>query len=196
MDALQARMIVGNRTIFAIESKVTKAYERLSFRGLGFFVIYVNSRCYGVPETDASLLACSFDEVEKRLQRRGEHAAAVLDQVEASDIASAFLETFYGAAPRTTSWGIPPKGFAEMIRGSHVQWAPDGDEAFDDGSYVLQFDVADRVRIIAFKSLPGSGYDPSTLNEALVEAKMFYVTLESWRDRFLAEWAALPKTAE
>ena len=36
-----------------------------------------------------------------------------------------------------------------------MQWAlvsaPDGDEAFDDGSYVLQFDVGDRVRLIAFK---------------------------------------------
>ena len=45
-------------------------------------------------------------------------------------------------------------------------WAPDGDEPFDDASYVLQFDVKDRVRLIAFKSSEGYLHDPATLSDA------------------------------
>jgi hypothetical protein len=42
-------------------------------------------------------------------------------------------------------------GLRDMIYSRHILWAPDGDAAFDDGSYILQFDVDERVRLIAFK---------------------------------------------
>jgi hypothetical protein len=58
-------MIVGDPSVFAIESEITRAYERLSFRALGYFVIYVCGRSYGVRAPDATMLACSFDAVEK-----------------------------------------------------------------------------------------------------------------------------------
>jgi immunity protein 42 of polymorphic toxin system len=37
-------MIVGNPSIFAIESQITKAYESLSMRALGFFVVHIGGR--------------------------------------------------------------------------------------------------------------------------------------------------------
>ena len=36
-------MIVGDPSIFAIESGITKAYERPSFLALGFFVLHVGA---------------------------------------------------------------------------------------------------------------------------------------------------------
>ena len=44
-----------------------------------------------------------------------------------------------------------------------IVWAPDGDEAFDDGSYVLQVESGDQVRLIAFVGTPDFLYDPSSL---------------------------------
>ncbi len=42
-----------------------------------------------------------------------------------------------------------------MVWDSKLMWAPDGDEAFDDGSYVLQIDSGSLVRLIGFKGTSG-----------------------------------------
>jgi hypothetical protein len=88
--------------------------------------------------------------------------------------------------------------FVYLLRRSskHIQWAPDGDEAFDDGSYVLQFDVGGEVRLIAFKRGPDGRHDSSTLNDLWIASDEFYAVLRRWRDSFTEEWAALPKVAE
>jgi hypothetical protein len=74
------------------------------------------------------------------------------------------------------------------------QWAPDGDKAFDDGSCVLQFDVKDRVRLIAFKSDDDYSYDPNTLSDVWLAAEEFYGILRQWRDTFESEWICTPKS--
>ena len=73
-----------------------------------------------------------------------------------------------------------------------AQWAPDGDEAFDDGSYVLQFDVDERVRLLAFKR-PDAFVDAGSVREVWLAADTYYGTLREWRDKFIAEWKTLPK---
>ena len=83
-----------------------------------------------------------------------------------------------------------------MISSKRIIWAPDGDEAFDDGSYVLQFDVGDRVRLIAFKSCPGHFYDRATLSDVSLAADDFYCVLQKWHDAFEAEWASMPKVSD
>ena len=83
------------------------------------------------------------------------------------------------------------------IASHRITWAPDGDEAFDDGSYVLQFDVGDKVRLVAFKSGDlGHQYDPETLNDRWLEADQFYSILQQWRDAFEAEWRGMPRVPE
>jgi len=87
-------MIVGNPVLFAIESDVTQAYEKLSLRALGFFVIHVLGRRFGVKSPDATMLANSFDEVGKRIAERGRHNApfAVAD---AGELANAVRRALY-----------------------------------------------------------------------------------------------------
>jgi hypothetical protein len=51
--------------------------------------------------------------------------------------------------------------FTKTLHSNSLVWAPDGDEAFDDSSNVLQFDIADPVRLIAFKR-PDSLVDNSS----------------------------------
>ena len=54
-------MLIGDTQEFAIKSFIFKAYARLSFRALGFFVIHVGGRRYGVYESNATMLANSLD---------------------------------------------------------------------------------------------------------------------------------------
>src|SRR5258706_8969416 len=180
------RVTVGDPSSFAIASAITKAYERLGFRALGFFVIYIGGRRYGVQESDATLLACSFDEVRDRIARRGTHSAPFATEPDAGRIADAYRDAIYAPDQDHESFfGIPQREFRDLIYSNHLGWVPDGDEAFDDGSHVLHFDVEDRVRLIAFKSIEG-GYhhDPRTLADRWIDAAEFYRILEEWRDSF------------
>jgi hypothetical protein len=165
-------MIVGNPSIFAIESQITKAYESLSMRALGFFVVHIGGRSYGVREPDATMLACSFDEVKDRLTCRGKYTAPFATELDAGKIADAFRNAIFADDPDKTSFGIPLAEFRSLFytTSNDRMWAPDGDGAFDDGSYVLQFDVKDRVRLIAFKSGDNYRHDPATLSDVWIPA--------------------------
>lgn len=191
-------MIVGDPSSFAIESGITQAFQRLSFRALGFFVIYVIGRRYGVQSPDATMLACSFDEVKDRIARRNKHIAPFATEPGAADIADAFRCAIYAPNQEAKSFfGFPQPAFCDLIYSHHLLWAPDGDEAFDDGSYVIQFDVADRVRLIAFRSRKDSyAHDPSTLTDAWLGADDFYGILEQWRAAFEVEWETRQKVPE
>jgi hypothetical protein len=192
-----AQMMIGNPTIFAIESEITRAYERLGFRALGFFVLHVGGRRYGVYKPDATMLANSFDEVQERIAFCYKHTAPFAMEPDAGAIADAFRNAIYADEQQESFFGMPLAEFSKFFyMPSNVMWAPDGDEAFDDGSYVLQFDVESRVRLIAFKSDEGYSHDPNTLSDIWLPADGFYNILREWRDAFEAEWVSAPKSAE
>lgn len=113
---------------------------------------------------------------------------------EAGVIADAFRAAVYGE-----EYGKPYPGFAldqaaQIFISSRICWAPDGEETFDDGSYVLQFDSGSRVRLIAFTLREDGKYDPPTLTDIWLESDHFYGVLQDWRSRFLGDWELLPKT--
>lgn len=85
-------MIVGDHRIFAIESGITEVVESVSQLALGYFVIHVGGRTFGVRQPDASMLGCSFNEVEHRLRRRGMHVPPILLHVPATEVATAYLD--------------------------------------------------------------------------------------------------------
>jgi hypothetical protein len=84
-------------------------------------------------------------------------------------------------------------GFITSLYSNGLVWAPDGDEGFDDGGCVLQFDVGDKVRLIAFGRATNSILEPESLREVWIPAENFYAILQNWHDRFLEEWASFPK---
>jgi hypothetical protein len=83
-------------------------------------------------------------------------------------------------------FGMSQAQFTKTLHSNSLVWAPDGDEAFDDSSYVLQFDVGDRVRLIAFRR-PDSRVDPASVREVWISSDIFYNALRHWRDTFIAE---------
>lgn len=188
-------MITGDTFNFAIESGITQAYARPSLYALGFFVIHIGGYRYGVCSPDATMLACSFREVEERIVRRGRHSVHFATEPAADKIAKAIYRATY--APNQESerfFGIPQPEFNSLVYANHLMWAPDGDEAFDDGSYVLHFDVKDRVRLIGFKCGEDYHHDARSLSDMWLEADEFYQVLQNWHDAFEAEWLAAPKS--
>ncbi len=187
-----AVIIVGNPAVFAIESSITEAYERLSQRALGYFVIHVSGKSYGIRSPEATLLACSFDAVRERISRRGMHSVSFGVEPDATRIVDAYLAvTYHDGRQDETFFGMPANAIEEAILSKEIVWAPDGDAAFDDGSHILQFDALDRVRLIAFKNEGSAENIMGTLAEVWVGADEFYGILDDWQRRFEAERVAV-----
>lgn len=186
-------MIVGNPKTFAIESVITEAYEHPGLMALGYFVIHICGRSFGLKELDASMLACSFDEVARRIANRGSHRPPFPLDSDAGKIANSFIRAGYEPTHDDSEqfFGIVAPRFRKATR--RLEWAPDGDAAFDDGSYVLHLEDTERVRLIAYSSIPDYVYDPETLRDVWLSSDDFYAVLHSWHDRFEAEWKAARK---
>jgi hypothetical protein len=115
------------------------------------------------------------------------------------EIANSFRNAIYSENQRESVFGIPYKEFSSSFTKdqNNCQWAPDGDQAFDGGSYVLQFDVDEGVRLIAFKSDGNDGNcnsGPRSVSNVWLAAEEFYLILEKWRDTFETEWMSSPKS--
>ena len=140
---------------------------------------------------EATLLACSFEEVRERLTRRGRHRASIGVDTEALAVASAFRTAQYcDEAAERLHFRQTAEQFCTSLFESHIVWAPDGDAAFDDGSHVLHFDYGDRVRLIAFRNELDQLQFEASVVETLIDAASFYAILEEWQAKFEAEWRA------
>ena len=188
-------MMIGNPLKLAIESEITQASERPSQMALGFFVIGVMGRSYGVRAPNATTLGPSFNEVGRRIAGRGSHNLPLVMEADAASVASAFRRVAYGELDANEQFfGMAAGQFRDAIYSNHLVWAPDGDEAFDDGSYVLQVECQDQVRLIAFMGTPDFLYDPRSLRDLRLSGDEFYTVLQGWHDGFNNEWkSALSK---
>ncbi len=151
-------------------------------------MVHLSGQAYGLRAPDASLLGCSFDEVKERQARRGVHRIPYLSDIGAPLIVEAFLDAIYRSSERTDYFGLSCSTFSDDIHANNVQWAPDGDEAFDDGSYVLQFDVEDRVRLVAFRHVDCSEDAARSISEVWIASELFYGVLSNWSELFEREW--------
>lgn len=190
-------MIIGDPKIFALESQLSEVYPELSSRALGYFLIHVDGQSYGVRDPEATLLACSFDAVGERLSNAGMHHAAFAE-APAPQIITTFLAAMYPSQEELSDNGNVEayQRFAAIIHKNKIQWTPDGDEAFDDGSFVLQFDIGSSVRIVAFTRGHDGHVRASTIKDTTLNANEFYGVLMRWREAFETEWSARLKIRE
>ena len=184
----------GNPEIFAIESHISAAYASLGMRALGYFALHVGGKSYGVREHNASLLACSVDEVERRAANRGKHTAFFSQHASAGDLADAVYGAVYGSSSiEYPTFGRKKSELSEVIRSSRLIWAPDGDQAFDDGSFVLHFDRGAEVRLIGFRVGENARHEPNSLSDVRLSNGEFYRLLKQWRSDFETAWREAPK---
>jgi hypothetical protein len=189
-------MIVGDPSVFAIESSITQPYEALGQRALGFFIIYVGGKGYGVRSPEATLLACSLDAVRRRIARRGTHDAPFGSEPSATKVVDAVRAVMYDEGRQgETFFGMSADELRDVLASHEIVWAPDGDAAFDDGGHVLQFDQGDKVRLIAFKNAENKDDVVRTMAEVCVNADEFYGLLDIWQNRFEAEWVDALRSA-
>ncbi|WP_455296758.1 Imm42 family immunity protein [Brucella pituitosa] len=182
-------MIVGNRKKFAIESNIKLAYAKKSLLALGFFVVYVNGKRYGVRKDDATMLANSYDSIIERIKKRGSHVVESLNNESAQKIAEAYRDAFYEDDSSKKYFGWDGNSFQDVLIEKGIVLAPDGDAAFDDGGHVLHFDEPNsKTRLIAFFNEENRSDLMSSVQEIYLEESVFYEILEQWAHLFISEW--------
>ena len=182
-------MIKGNPEKFAIESIIDKVFPQRSLMALGSFVLHIAGKVYGVRSHNATMLACSFDGIKKRINQRGKHEAFFANK-NAIKIVKQYVSTYYDDIKEIDAhqFTFNTERFQSTLESGELVLAPDGDAAFDDGSHVLHFDIGEHVRIIAFKNKGDEGARLQSISEVTLDAASFYATLENWAQSFSTEW--------
>jgi hypothetical protein len=177
-------VIVGEKSEFAIESELNVPLANIGQRGLGFFVIYIKGRMFGVREEDATMLACSFEAVARRVANAGSQTLDyVHEKTPLQRVVDSVQRSLYDVESiGDTFFDVSSDKFRADVYKSGVLWAPDGDEAFDDGGHVLQFDFLGSVRLIGFVS--GDKSDRAT--GVFLPSLKYYSLLRTWLSEFEA----------
>ncbi len=181
-------MLIGDPSVFAIESGVSRHLVSRSQMAVGYFLIHVGGIEFGVREQEASLLACSYDSVCERIQNRCNHRLKLKRAYQTLELVQAYQSAIYGVGPECETYlGLDVESFRDQFARSKVGWAPDGDEAFDDGSHIMQFDTEDDVCLIGFKN---DHYieNIQEIVEISMDGDAYYGVLETWSELFLSEW--------
>lgn len=181
---------IGDVNCFAIESHITKAYHRPGAFALGYFNIYLRGKRFGKTALDSTLLGCSHDEVKRRLSHRGMHRFSFSNE-DKCDLVTTYLNSRYWGKCELDVRVINARAFDEEITSNELVWAPDGDQAFDDGSHVLQFDLDSRVRLLGFKNEPPSIFDCRSIVDIIIDSDIFYDILYMWAQAVEVERNAL-----
>ena len=172
--------------IFSLETEIpniSNIVVNSSWVANGKLLVGVNDLIFGVDEDEASGLACSYDEICKRVMRKGFFVNELVLKYSAIRIVLARQIVEFGLELESYT---DPDAFliCELLYSNDNNWIPDGDAAFDDGSVIIHFDRGDQVYLIAFKASSELADIQSTLTELTIPATQFYSTLEAWRDKF------------
>jgi hypothetical protein len=186
------------RNNFSIESFISSAYSNKSTLAIGYFLIHIKGITYGIKEFDATALANSYDEVLRRLSMRGKHIAPhdliILPSLELAQIAENALYGDVYDNQELWVFSMLRRELADLIYKNNLIWAPDGDEAFDDGSRVFQFDIDDEtVRLIGYNTTADYKIDEDKLTDLIISSDEYYSTLEEWSNKFYNEWENFDK---
>ena len=178
-----AKIVLGHSDSFMLDTCVSLIYpgNRIS-KSLGWFNIWISGHRYGCHEPDSTLLGNSYDRVGAIIRNRGGHTSA-LSEYPANDIALRLGGACFGGLEFAEVQGMSSDElYADVIR-RRLWWAPDGDEAFDDGSNVIIFDIGASVRLVGFR-MTDNAEAVVDVHESAVPEAVFYDLLIEWRNRF------------
>lgn len=92
--------------------------------------------------------------------------------------------------------GMPAILLNEELYRHNILMAPDGDAAFDDGGHVLQFDLGEQVRLVAFKNPPDEKAGVHAIVDIRLDTDDFYEILAAWKEEFMRNWESALRVQE
>ncbi|GHV05303.1 hypothetical protein FACS189485_12080 [Spirochaetia bacterium] len=119
-------MLQSNKA-FAIESYISKAYSMRGYMGIGYFLIHLHEKTFGKRADDATGLACSYDSVLDRINRKGKHLVpeyfVTAPAIEIATLIRLWYSTAYKELQMSDGTIISSNAFSEMIYKNNLLWA-------------------------------------------------------------------------
>ncbi|NIJ64636.1 hypothetical protein FHR20_001567 [Sphingomonas leidyi] len=157
--------------------------------GIGYFLIHVGGKQYGVKKPRACVMGNSYNEIVSRISQEGEHRLSFSSKIDSKELSIYIANSIYN---RGFEGGVIPAQWSKEIDDSlyanALMWAPDGDSAFDDGSHIVQVDDEQRVRITAFVNAETQGEFENSISDVILGQETFYETLGAWAREFDGQW--------
>lgn len=155
---------------------------------VGKFVIYLGGRKFGIDTPDATVLGCTYDSAIKRLRHRGGHVYENEPGFGTEDFLAKYQAVEFGIG---RAWPYPEdasdRAFRNALHDRNLILAPDGEEAFDDGSNILQIDTAEGVEVLGFLNEEKPSLVAASLVHLKMDAESFYLPLRDWTNWFEVE---------
>ncbi len=170
-------MLFGNKEKFAIEFEVKEIYHDKRFIGDGFFVVYIDGFMYGRKEDDATSFGCIRSTL-KYFDVLQSPSKNPFNKYECYELCDKFYDTAYRMERRYKEEEI--KDFIKEAEITYDKrenclldyWTP-MEEAFDDGSFVLQLNEGDSVRLLGFKTSDDETYNIENVHGAIIQKEKF-----------------------
>jgi hypothetical protein len=163
---------------------VTEVFSDVQNNLLGYFVVYIQGQRYGVYEPDATLLGNSIGTVRQRVANMGSHTLGISIDFPEKQLIDWYIKC-YGdlLSPCRDILGDDGLKLWDEFNRNKILWAPDGDEAFDDGSHVFHFDFGRIVRLIGCTYV---NYLPieNSIRSICLPSSDFYEILDRWQASF------------
>ena len=160
-------MIFGFKESFGIEIELNTFFHD-DFIGEGKFIVFINNISYGIDMPYATTFFCIKDEL---LKYYSESINADLKLTKYSGIEIA--RSYYGQNYSNIPLDAYDKDLLTLTK-NLLTWSPES--AFDDGSYIIQIDEYDKIRLIGFKSCTKDEryiVDEKSITELRIEKSVF-----------------------
>jgi hypothetical protein len=164
-------MIVGNKFEFAIEYTIQEFYQS-NFIGDGMFIIYIENIVYGKIDERQT----TFSGIIPSLGRRAKEVNIVHDylkNIDTMDLCDAWFQYSFQKENGTRI----DASVMKLISKYDIEWHT-MDEAFDDGSTVLQINEGNTVRLIGLKYDTNYSDYKKSINYISLPTNVFCNTIE------------------
>lgn len=171
-------MLIGSIKRFAIEYTIREFYEN-NFIGDGKFLVYINGIPYGQNRDDSTTFSCIIPELGKRIITR-KITDKILRENGHAEIAHNYYDCFFADEPKTTYFGLSKKDFEKVIIENNCSW--NGmDEAFDDGSFILQINMnSTTTKLIGFKAISCFPVEIEKISTIEISVDVFNTTIQQF----------------
>jgi hypothetical protein len=176
-------VIEHGTTGFAVRTSIDSILDSRSFLAIGSHQYRFGQQWYGLAAEYAAVLGCSFNCIVDRFRNRGKHVVPMLDTHSAESIAQNWVQYVYAKPPdlQTSAELDYRNRYLEGVYERGAQMAPDGSEAFDDGSLIFQFDIGAKVRLVACRfGIAPEPYRAVDISEVTLYSDEFYDVLGAW----------------
>ncbi|MCA9290144.1 MAG: hypothetical protein KDA25_03385 [Phycisphaerales bacterium] len=170
--------LFGDQQRFAVEVRYGSDSARDIGSAFGRFRLWIRGQSFGCPGDSSSCFAPSGESLRQRWRQRGQHHADWVDRERPLAALREVHELVYLLTDDDLAErGLQPNRVAEAV---NLMMAPDGSEAFDDGSLVIQWDTDDQV-IVAGTIVTDEGVDDSIALIALANNEFYGIIQEAIR---------------